>query len=492
MVKNNIKLNFLLNIIRIFFGAFFILLTIPYATRVLGSKNLGNVEYVNAIISYFLLFTALGIPSYGIREVARVRENKSELSKTVVELILILLITTIIGYIIFFIMISNFSEFLEKKVLFFIIGGNILFTNIGVDWFYQGIENQIYITIRYVITRVLALMLLFILVKEPKDYYIYAGVLVLMTSGSNIFNIVNLRKYISFKDLDRLNLKKHLKPILTIFSATLAVSIYAQLDTVMLGSIAGMEYVAFYSIANKLVRLVLVLITALGTIMIPRLSNCLNNLDMEGYKKYADISLKYILFLAVPSMIGVFFLSKEIILVMAGELFIQSVLTMRIVSLIILIVGIASFLGFQILYTNNLEIYYTYSVTVAAVVNFIFNYIFIPKYSQNGAAVGTVIAELTGVLLMLHFARRKLKEIRFYKMDNLKYFVAAFIMGIVIFFFKKIQLPNLEKLIISIVLGGIIYLIVLLVLKEYLVLEVIKIIKSKLREFKYLYNRNRT
>lgn len=481
MIKNNVKLNFLLNIVRLFLGAFFILLTMPYVTRVLGSENLGNVEYVNSIISYFLLFTALGIPSYGIREVARIREDRLELSKTLIELLLILLITTVIGYIIFFIMINNFSELQEKKVLFFIMGSNIVFTNMGVEWFYQGIENQIYITIRYIITRLLALVLLFVLVKEPKDYYIYAGIIVLMTSGSNIFNLINLKKHINFKEVGKLNLKKHLKPILTIFSATLAVSIYLQLDTVMLGSIVGMEYVAFYSVANKLVRLVLVLVTALGIVMIPRLSNCLNNSDIEGYKKYTNISLKYILFLAVPSTIGVCFLSEEIILIMAGKSFGQSILTMQITSLIILIVGIASFLGFQILYPNNLEIYYTYSVTVAAIINFIFNYIFIPKYAQNGAAVGTVIAELTGVLLMLYFARKKLKEINFYKIDNLKYFIATFIMGIVIVFLKKIQLPDLEKLIILVTLGGVTYLITLLLLKEYIILEVIKMMKSKIK-----------
>ena len=480
-MKKNIKLNFILNISRLFLGTFFILLTMPYVTRVLGSENLGNVEYVNSIVSYFLLFTALGIPSYGIREVAKVRSNKKELSKTVIELLVILLITTIIGYIVFFILINNFKELKIEKLLFLIMGINIIFTNIGVEWFYQGIENQMYITIRFIITRVLALILLFLLIKNPSDYYIYGGILVLMASGSNIFNFINLRKYIEFRNLGKLNLKRHIKPILIIFSATLAVSIYLQLDSVMIGSMVGTEYVAFYSVANKLVRLVLVLVTALGTVMIPRLSSYLKEENIERYKAYANISLKYILFIAVPSTLAVFLLSKEIILIMAGEAFIESILTMQIVSLIILIVGLAYFIGFQVLYPYNLERYYTYAVTLAAIINFIFNYIFIPKYAQNGAAVGTVIAELTGVLMMVYFARKKLKEINFYNMENLKYFIAALIMGIIIFFLKKLDLSNLEKLIVSITLGGITYLTILLLLKEYFILEGIKIIKSKLK-----------
>lgn len=481
MKIKSLKLNFILNISRLFLGTFFILLTMPYITRVLGSEKLGDVEYVNSIISYFLLFTALGIPSYGIREVAKVRGNKKELSRTVLELLIILLITTIIGYIIFFILINNFKELKAEKLLFLIMGTNIIFTNIGVDWFYQGIENQMYITIRFIITRVLALILLFLLVKKPDDYYIYGAILILMTSGSNIFNLINLRRYIKFRDLGKLNLKRHIKPILTIFSATLAVSIYLQLDSVMIGAIVGTEYVAFYSIANKLVRLVLVLVTALGVVMIPRLSNCLKDKDIEGYKTYTNISLKYILFIAVPSTFGVFLLSKEIILMMAGEAFVQSILTMQIISLIILIVGLAYFIGFQVLYPYNLERYYTYAVTIAAIINFIFNYIFIPRYAQNGAAVGTVIAELTGVLIMLYFARKKLKEITFYNIENLKYFIATLIMSIVIFLLKKLNLSNLEKLMVSIVLGGITYLTALLLLKEYFMLEGIKIIKLKLR-----------
>lgn len=478
----NIKLNFVLNTSRLFLGTFFILLTMPYITRVLGSVNLGNIEYVNSVVSYFLLFTALGIPSYGIREVAKVRDNKKDLSKVVNELLIILLLTTIIGYIVFFILINNVKELKAEKMLFLIMGTNILFTNIGVDWFYQGIENQLYITIRFIIIRILVLILLFLLIKNSEDYYIYGGILVLMTSGSNIFNLINLRKYIEFKNLGKLNLKRHIKPIFTIFSATLAVSIYLQLDSVMIGSIVGTEYVAFYSVANKLVRLVLVLVTALGIVMIPRLSNCLKEENIEEYNKYANISLKYILLIAVPSTLGVFLLSKEIILIMAGETFIQSILTMQIISVIILIVGLAYFIGFQVLYPYNLERYYTYAVTLAAIINFIFNYIFIPKYAQNGAAVGTVVAELIGVLVMSYLVREKLKKINFYKVENLKYFVATLVMGIIIYFFKKLNLSNLEKLIISVILGVMTYLTVLLLLKEYFMLEVMKIIKCKFKK----------
>lgn len=483
MKVKSVKLNFILNTTRIFLGAFFILVTTPYITRVLGAENLGKVDYVNSIIQYFILFTALGIPNYGIREIAKTRDNVFDRTKTVIELGIILIITTIIGYTILFFLLNNIDGFKELKTLILIMSTWILFNNIGFEWFYQGIENQVYITIRFIIIRLIVLILMFLFVKNSKDYIIYGIILVLMNSGSNVLNLINIRKYLSFKNitLKKLDLKKHIKPVLIIFAASLSVSIYLQLDVVMLGNV-NEKIVAYYTVPNKLIRLVLVVITALGTVLVPRITNCLKNNDMENYKKYVNYSLKYILMLSIPSVVGIFLLADNIILIMAGEKFIESILTMRILVFILFIVGIAYFLGFQLLYPHGLEKYYTYSVTIAAVINFIFNYIMIPKYYQNGAAIGTIIAELTGVMLMLYFTRNYLKEIEFYNLKNLKYFISSIIMGLIILFIKSLKLGNILTIIISIFLGTVIYFIVLFLLKEDIVMQGVKLLKNKIRK----------
>lgn len=481
MNKKNIKVNFILNVIRLTLGSLFVLITMPYVTKVLGSEKLGAVEYINSVVSYFLLFTALGIPNYGVREIAKVQNDKKELSQITLELISILGITTAIGYIVFFISCFYFKPINKELILSFIIGTNILFTNLGVEWFYIGIENQSYITKRFIIIRLLTLVMLFLFVKIEKDYLMYGAILVFMTSGSNLFNIYNLKNYISLKEIKKLNLKKHLKPILTIFVASLAVSIYLGLDSVMLGSIVGNKPVAYYSVANKLVRFELGLVTALGVVMVPRLSNALKNNQKENYIKYANISLRYILLIALPLMVGTFIFSKEIIFFMAGDKFEPAVITMQLISIILLIVGLAYFIGFQILYPNNMEKYYTYSVTIAAVINFIFNYLFIPKYAQNGAAIGTIIAELIGVICMLIFARKKLKEIEFYNVKNLKYVIAAIIMGIVIFYIKNLDIEIFYKLILGIIIGGISYFISLLVMKEEIIFMGLNFLKNKIK-----------
>lgn len=478
MKVNSVKLNFILNTTRMLLGTIFILLTTPYVTRILGIENLGKVEYVNSIITYFILFTTLGVPNYGLREVAKCREDKNKLSKLIFELGIILCITTVVGYIILLIILYN-TRLFELRNLVFIMSINLIFTNMGFEWFYQGIENQIYITVRYVIVRISCLILLFFLIKVPSDYLKYGFILVLINSGSNILNFINLKKYIIFKNIKFRDLEflKHVKPILIIFLGSVAVSIYVQLDVVMLGNISK-NAVAIYSIPNKIIRLVLSIVTALGIIMLPRISNAYQRNDLETYKKYLNYSLNYILMVSLPALCMCILLSKSLILIIAGKGFIDSIMTMNILSIIIFIVGIAYFLGYQLFYPRGLEKYYTYSVIIAAIVNFIFNYILIPKYLQNGAAIGTIVAESTGVIVMLCTSRNILKEINFFSIKRLKYFIATLIMGIPIYLITLQNLSNILKIFFSIFLGVIVYFLVLIILQEECTQEGIKFLKK--------------
>lgn len=482
MKINSVKINFILNTTRMLLGMIFVLLTTPYVTRVLGAESLGKVEYINSVITYFLLFTALGVPNYGLREVARYREDKNKLSKVVFELGIILFITTTIGYIILLLLLYN-TKLLELKNLVFIISINLIFTNIGFEWFYQGIENQIYITIRYIIVRFICLILLFFLVKNSNDYLKYGFILVLINSGSNILNFINLRKYISFKEIEfkELEILKHIKPILIIFSASVAVSVYLQLDIVMIGNI-DKSAVALYNVPNKIIRLILTTVTALGVVMLPRISNSYQKNDIENYKKYLNYSLNYILMISLPALCGTVLLSKNIILIMAGEKFLSSIKTMNILVIIIFIVGMAYFLGYQLLYPRGLERYYTYSVITAAIVNFIFNYIMIPKYLQNGAAMGTVIAESIGVIMMLYFSRNILKEIEFFAVKRLKYFIATIVMGISVYIITLQNFSNILTITYSIIVGVIVYFFILFIMKEEYTQEGVHLLKKKFKK----------
>lgn len=482
MKINSVKINFILNTTRMLLGMIFVLLTTPYVTRVLGAESLGKVEYINSVITYFLLFTALGIPSYGVREVAKYRENKVKLLKIIFELGIILLITTIIGYIILLLFLYK-TELLQLKNLVLIMSINLIFTNMGFEWFYQGIENQIYITTRYIIVRIICLILIFFLIKNSNDYLKYGFILVLINSGSNILNFINLRKYISFKEIKfkELEIIKHIKPILVIFTASVATNIYLQLDIIMIGNL-NKSAVALYNIPNKIIKIILAIVMGLGVVLLPRISEAYQKEAKENYKKYLNYSLNYILMISLPALCGVALLSKNIILIMAGEKFLSSVNTMNILAVIIFIVGIAYFLGYQLLYPRGLERYYTYSVITAAVVNFIFNCIMIPKYLQSGAAMGTVIAESIGVIMMLYFSRGLLREIEFFAIKRLKYFIATAVMGVPVYIITLQNFNNILTVIYSVIVGVIVYFFSLFIMKEEYTQEGMKLLKGKFKK----------
>ena len=312
MKVRSIKTNYFLNMLRVGLGTLVGLFTMPYINRVLGAESLGKVEYIYSVVSYFVLFSALGVPMYGIREVAKIREDEAGRTKLVVELLTILGVTTVISYAFIFGIILNLDHFKDSRDLIVLMSTIILFGNLGVEWFYQGMENQLYITVRYIIIRIITLVLLFVLVKSSEDYIYYGFIVVLTTVGGNLFNIFYLRKHInlSLVNFKKLQIKRHIKPILTIFVATVSVSIYLQLDNIMLGSIGGEKAVGYYAVANKLIRFIILFITTLGAVMLPRLSNLITT-DKSLYLQYAQKSINYILIIAIPFTLLFILMAKD-------------------------------------------------------------------------------------------------------------------------------------------------------------------------------------
>jgi len=338
----SVKSNYVLNLIRLLLNIGVLLLTMPYISRVLGSSGIGKVEYAYAYIEYFIIFSALGIPVYGIRQIAKARDDIKERSRVVVELSLILAISTVISYLIIFIF-SGFFPSLEFRHLLLFLSIGVLLSNTGFEWFYQGIENQKYITIRHVFVKAAAIVLLYFTVKNSNDTYYYALFIIVSTFGGSIFNLMYLRKFIVVNKeiLSSLNLKRHLKPSFTILLASVSVSVYMQLDKVMLGAMVSEKAVGYYTQALKLPRMMIILVTTVGSVMLPRLSHLLHHEKKEEYGRYMDKTLKYILFVSVPAAILFIFLSKDLILLMAGKEFLPSVTPMQIASPLICIVGVA-------------------------------------------------------------------------------------------------------------------------------------------------------
>lgn len=462
---NSIKKNFITNGIKIFFNLLFPIITFPYISRILGPVGIGKITFATSIINYFLLFTNLGIPLYGIREVARTRENKLELSKSFSEILFLNLLTTIFGMIIF-ILFLNIDLLGNDIRLFQVMSLNIIFTFIGVEWYFQGIENYSYITKRSVFFKIISLILMLMLIKRKEDIVIYAGILILALVGSNILNFFKAKKevVISFKNL---NIKKHLKPIFTIFSMNIAISIYTNLDSVMLGYRSNEYALGIYSASSKMIHLILGLVTSLGAVLLPRISNYIaNNKEIE-LKKILENTLTFLLAISIPCIIGINFTAKEIIRVFSGNEFLEAAKTMRILSLIIFFIAFSNFLGIQILYPRGEERKVLYSVIVGAIINFSLNWILIPKYIQNGAAIATVIAEAF-VLLTQIFLGYKYLNFKIFTFENSKFILASIIMGFGLVLVSNYFINNsmILNLLLKIVIGILVYISSLIILKE--------------------------
>jgi O-antigen/teichoic acid export membrane protein len=482
MKQRSIRVNYFLNVSRIGFGILVSLLTMPYINRVIGVEGLGKIEYVNSIIAYFVLFSALGIPMYGIRETANRRDDIKERTKLVIELLCVLFITTLLSYIVLFFFIINIDALKDLKLLIIIMSSNIFFSNIGVEWFYQGIEDQKYITIRFFVVRIISLILLFVFVEEPEDYINYAIILVLSSVGGNIFNILHLRSHLDIKEITfkGLNLKRHFKPVMTIFIASISVSIYVQLDILLLGSLKGSESVGYYSMANKLIRFVIVLITTLGSVLLPRLSYLIKN-DQEQYLIYIKKALNYFLIISFPFTVLFLTLAKDFTLLMGGVAFIPSIITMKILSPIILIVSISYFIGYLILYPQGKEYIYTIAVIISAVMSVIVNFFLIPRMGHIGAAIVAVFSELMGIIIMIVFYRKEIQKLKLINRSVLYYVLASLLMFIVIYLISYLSINSFMNLIISSLIGLLSFYLFLFFIKEEILSSVISEVKYRLK-----------
>jgi O-antigen/teichoic acid export membrane protein len=450
------------------------LVIFPYVSRILGPAGLGKVEYANSIVSYFVLFAALGIPTYGVREVARRRDDPIERSKVVWELTLILAVTVGIGYIAYFILIRAIPALYANRLLFYVIAPTVFLSCFSYEWFYTGIEDHLYITVRFVFVKILQTALVFLCVKNVDDFGVYAGVTIGLNGFTTVFNIGRLKKYIRFVPFSQLDIKRHIKYIFYIFSSTIGSYIYLHLDVTMVGVIIGDTAVGLYTAANKIVRLIISLIISLPMVMIPRIENSLKNDNKEDYKKYLDKSLQFILFFSVPSCFGIIILAPDLILLFAGDKYIESVLSVRLLAPIIFIAGMILFVGYQVLMPNRKERFFAIAVIIGALINFMSNFFLIPKLGHNGAIIGTTLAELSVLIFQIIFAWELLKNTELLAANTLKYFIASLAMTILLIYFHGFFVNIIVRLITCICIGVFIYITVLFFMRERTMVAIVK------------------
>ncbi len=477
IIQKSLKKNAILNIIRKIMQIIFPIITIPYASRILLPIGIGKVNFASNIVSYFLMIASLGIGSYGVREVAKNRDNKDLLTKLTKELFYLNLISTIIAYFLLFLAIVLLPKLFVYRKLICVFSSMILCTTIGMEWLYTGKEEFTYITLRQIVFQCISVILLFCFVKKETDFVNYAIITVFASVGSNVFNFFYSRKFINWKKKYKLNLLTHLKSVFVFFGSTIAINIYVILDTTMIGFICGEQEVGYYSMANKITKIIITLIFSISAVLVPRCSYYIEKKLEKEFQLLLIKSLNINFFLSIPAFTGIYLLSPLIIKLFCGESFLPSSSIMKLLSFIIITVPLSSLISNQILIPKEKELQIFYITCGGAVLNFILNFILIPKYKAIGSAVSSISTEflITFFYIIITIKFVKYKDIL---KSLMQYIIATFCMAFFIMVISHIIINDLVLLCISIIGGVCVYLFVLVCLKNVIVKYILKILKK--------------
>lgn len=480
--KQSIKKNFIMNALLTMSSFIFPLITFPYVSRILMPEGTGKVSFVTSVITYFSMFAQLGIPTYGIRACAKVRDDKKELSKVVHELLFINLIMSILTYVVFGICLFTIQRFRTEKTLFVIISTTIIFNAIGVEWLYKGLEQYTYITIRSLIFKILALVAMLVLVHKKEDYIIYGAITIFAASASNILNFVNAHKYVYVKPVENYDLKQHLKPVLIFFAMSCATIIYTNLDTVMLGFMKTNTDVGYYNAAVKIKGVLLGVVTSLGTVLLPRASYYIEHDMKEKFLAISKKAIEFVFLISIPLFVYFMIFAREGIFFLSGTAYEGAIIPMQIIMPTIMWIGLTNIMGMQMLVPMGKEKIVLYSEIAGAIVDLVINFALIPSMASIGAAIGTLVAEM--VVWIVQFW--SLKKIVFASYSRIHYgkIVVAVIFSVVgSVWIKKLLCGTFVTLLVSGILFFGLYLLVLTMEREKLIIEienqVLDIIKKK-------------
>ena len=476
----SIKFNFIMNFILTVSNFLFPLITFPYVSRVLLPEGTGKVAFALSIVSYFTIFASFGVATYGIRAVAQVRDDKERLSKTMHELLFINIISMTIVYVALAIAILVVPKFAMEKELFWVTSLFILFTIIGIEWLYKGLEKYQYITIRTIIFKIASLFLVFLFVKEKSDYIIFAFISIFAIVGSGVLNLINSRKLINYTLYSEYEFKKHLKPMFVLFLTSMAIAIYTSLDEGLLGLLSSPEQVGYYNAAVRVKGILFTLITSLGVVLLPRLSYYVeNHMETEFHEALAK-STNFIIVIAASVVIFFTLFAKETILILAGENYVASIIPLQIVVWALILSAITNILGIQILLPLKKDKQLLFSVLCAATVDVIANFLLVPKLAAVGTALSVIAAELSVLIVQIIILRQYIKIL--FSGLQLHKIIIALLIAIACALFVREIVVNTSTLIIFLCSSSVFfvaYFIILLLLKEKFIMYVYHTIYTK-------------
>lgn len=479
-MKKSVKKNFIYNIIYQIVILIVPLITTPYLSRVLGASGVGTYSYIYSIVTYFVLFGSLGVAMYGQREIAYLQDNVEKRSKVFIEIVLLRFVTMFISLLIYFFIFGRSGDSALFYKLFML---EIISNMFDISWFFQGMEDFKKTVIRNIIIKLIGIVGIFTLVKTSNDLWIYIVIYTLSNLFGNISLWFYLPRYIIKVKLKDINLLKHLRPTISLFIPQIAMQIYTVLDKTMIGLLLNdMNEVGYYEQSQKIVKMALAIVTAFGTVMAPRIANAVSNKKINEVKENLYSSFNVVWFLGIAITFGLIGISENLVPWFFGEGYNNVIYLIMILAPLNLAIGLNNVSGVQYLIQVKKQNIFSYTVIAGAILNFSLNLVGIKMFKAYGAAIASVLSEILILLLQLVYMKKKdnFKIFPIFKM-SLKYLISGIIMFIVVFILGKYLSSNMLSTAIQIVVGGITYIIMLLLIKDEFVRKILNQIIKKIK-----------
>ena len=463
----SIKKNYIYNVFYQILLVVVPLITIPYISRTLGASGIGKISFAESIVSYFVLFANLGLNTFGQREISYVQDDKK---KRTVVFYNVLIAKLIVASFILLVYILCYI-FIFKSFIYLILTFQIIEVMIDITWFFQGMEEFGKIVIRNSLVKVLSIIYIYLFVSGNDAIYIYCVGIVLFPIISFISLWVNIFDYFEPFDLTNVKICNILKSSFTLFLPTIAIQVYTVFDKTMIGMITrdSLEN-GYYEQAIKISRCLLMLITALSTVVIPRVGFHFEKNNHDTVKMILYRSYRFVFMISIPMCLGLFFVSYNFVPWFLGAGFEKSKLLIQIFSLLIIAISLSNVTGLQYFVPSRQQHKLTISVCGGAIINFTLNFILIPYYKSVGACIASVIAELSVTIIQFWLAKDYISYKKIIK-SSANYLIAGFIMIFGLYLFENNVRPSVINTFLISASGAGLYFTILLILKDELLIK---------------------
>lgn len=455
----------------------FTLLASVYAMRTLQPTEIGRYNYVLTFVTYFVSLATLGIPVYGVREIAKVKQNSEEKNHIFSELFIINFCTSCLSFAIYLLAVHHLSLYEKESNLCYRLGLLIVCNVLNVDWLYKGEEEYGYIAIRSIVIKLLSLVLLVQCVHNTTDIERYADITVLVTLGNYIHNVLHARHYVKFT-LKGLHFFRHIKPNFILAITVFFSELYNKIDVTMLGTLASKYAVGIYSNAHELTFNVISCSIAATGVFLPRISSVLKDNKQEA-TRIINKGLELLVLLCIPLTFGLCALSSKAVLFLYGESYSNASITINILAWLIIIRGIGDLVCYQLQIAAGLEKMRIPASILTAMLNIAMNWMLIPSLKENGAAIASVMSELF-VNGFIYIRMKKVLPFSIHWINVYKTLIASVTMYAIVCIVAQFDISLLPSICISVVIGVLVFVGISLILRNDAIIEIIHQIKSKL------------